>query len=461
MASRNNCDYFGKHKHKYGFVEIENPDSDSDFNAPEYLLRKATPEQRRTMLINTIADDNHHVFPIACLADTFAVSERTIQTDLKLLRKKSLIKILPCFDGKVQSASKMIYIGPIRTIEAKRMKAELLYDPTKTGGIRDFDWADYSFMPYKGVYGELEMDEAMAKQDINRQIYNHSNTKTYEFLRLNLKKTYSKIDETNHPTIVSEDEEKKLICLDANDSFSFNFYDFTIGGYLVFKKANTRFASILLSCNSKTLGNVKRRKAYDFTFSKRTSDINGQYDDRLDVSCRVVERRKQRETYSLPSDVSFRDGLDSDMDEISSLYIKSFDETYKDILRDLAFKSASIKKTAEEFRKGNDKFCLAICDRKLIGFVSYNEAVLDNPDFSFAGEITGIYVLKEHQNKGIGTALMDMTIKENNRKQMLLSVVDITKKAETFLKHYGFKSIAKKTKKINDQEITESTFLLF
>lgn len=64
MASLNNSDYLGKHKHKYGFVEIENPESDYDFNAPEYLLRKATPEQRRTMMINIIADDNHHVFPI-------------------------------------------------------------------------------------------------------------------------------------------------------------------------------------------------------------------------------------------------------------------------------------------------------------------------------------------------------------------------------------------------------------
>lgn len=134
MASRNHSDYLGKHKHKYGFVEIENPESDYDFNAPEYLLRKATPEQRRTMLINTIADDNHHVFSIAYLADVFAVSERTIQTDLNLLRKTNLIKILPNFDGKVQSASKMIYVGPIRTKEAKRMKAELLYNPIKTGG---------------------------------------------------------------------------------------------------------------------------------------------------------------------------------------------------------------------------------------------------------------------------------------------------------------------------------------
>ena len=40
MASLNNSDYLGKHKHKYGFVEIENPESDYDFNAPEYLLKK-------------------------------------------------------------------------------------------------------------------------------------------------------------------------------------------------------------------------------------------------------------------------------------------------------------------------------------------------------------------------------------------------------------------------------------
>jgi hypothetical protein len=38
--------------------------------------------------------------------------------------------------------------------------------------------------------------------------------------------------------------------------------------------------------------------------------------------------------------------------------------------------------------------------------------------------------------------------------------MDINKKAKTFFKHYGFKLIATKTKKINDQEITESTFLL-
>lgn len=135
--------------HKYGFIKIPNPETEYDFEVPENLLRKPTPEQRRVMMVNRIAEGDHgsYVFTIAMFAEAFAISKRTVQSDLRLLESRGWIRIESTYEGKKQIASKMTYIGPMRREEEKRMTSALLYDSEESYGIRDFDWADYSFGP--------------------------------------------------------------------------------------------------------------------------------------------------------------------------------------------------------------------------------------------------------------------------------------------------------------------------
>lgn len=88
-------------------------------------------------MVNMIAEGDHgsHVFPIAMFAKAFAISERTVQSDLRLLESRGWIRIEPTYEGKKQIASKMTYIGPVRREEEKRMTSALLYDSEESHGI--------------------------------------------------------------------------------------------------------------------------------------------------------------------------------------------------------------------------------------------------------------------------------------------------------------------------------------
>ena len=49
------------HKNKFGFVEIENPvyyNNSYNYSPPQFLMRKATPEERREMVVNYIIRRN-------------------------------------------------------------------------------------------------------------------------------------------------------------------------------------------------------------------------------------------------------------------------------------------------------------------------------------------------------------------------------------------------------------------
>ena len=49
------------HKNKFGFVEIENPvyyNNNYNHAPPQFLMRKATPEERREMVVNYIIRRN-------------------------------------------------------------------------------------------------------------------------------------------------------------------------------------------------------------------------------------------------------------------------------------------------------------------------------------------------------------------------------------------------------------------
>ena len=137
------------HKNKFGFVEIENPvyyNNSYNYSPPQFLMRKATPEERREMVVNYIIRRNGKPISLDNLADKLAVSKRTIQLLMKSLKDEGLIDVQPTFDkqGK-QRHNSYRYIGPHVEKFGSGLTIGMLYDVKNRAGFRDWDWEEYSY----------------------------------------------------------------------------------------------------------------------------------------------------------------------------------------------------------------------------------------------------------------------------------------------------------------------------
>ena len=137
------------HKHMYGFVEIENPeyyDNHDCFAPPVFLMRKATPEERREMVINYIIRRRGKPIDLEKLAVKLAVSKRTIQSLMRRLKDDQLIEVKPNFDeaGR-QIRSSYLYIGPKCETYGSGLTIGMLYDLENRAGFRDWEWDDFSY----------------------------------------------------------------------------------------------------------------------------------------------------------------------------------------------------------------------------------------------------------------------------------------------------------------------------
>ena len=143
------------HKNKFGFVEIENPeyyDNNYYFSPPEFLMRKATPEERREMVVNYIIRRDGKSINLEKLAAKLAVSKRTIQSLMRSLKEEGLIEVFPNYEqnGR-QGHNSYRYIGPPTEKFGSGLTIGMLYDLKNRAGFRDWDWDDFSYKN-KGDY---------------------------------------------------------------------------------------------------------------------------------------------------------------------------------------------------------------------------------------------------------------------------------------------------------------------
>ena len=143
------------HKNKFGFIEIENPeyyDNNYYFSPPEFLMRKATPEERREMVVNYIIRRDGKPIDLEKLAAKLAVSKRTIQSLMKSLKEEGLIEVLPNYgqNGR-QGHNSYRYIGTPTEKFGSGLTIGMLYDLKNRAGFRDWDWDDFSYKN-KGYY---------------------------------------------------------------------------------------------------------------------------------------------------------------------------------------------------------------------------------------------------------------------------------------------------------------------
>ena len=145
--------YYGnkRHKEKYGFIEIENPEyykkgNRYDYVGPEFLMRKPTPEERKEIIVNYIIAHNGKYIDMFVLAEKLCISERLMQMTIKSLREEGIIEVIHTFDdaGK-QLRNKYRYIGAPCERYGAGLTLDMLYDPENKAGFRDWDWENFKF----------------------------------------------------------------------------------------------------------------------------------------------------------------------------------------------------------------------------------------------------------------------------------------------------------------------------
>ena len=159
------------HKNKYGFIEIENPEYYNNnycFSPYEFLMRKATPEERREMVVNYIICRDGKPINLEKLAAKLAVSKRTIQSLMKSLKEDGLIDVLPNYEqnGR-QGHNSYRYIGPPTDKFGSGLTIGMLYDIKNRAGFRDWDWDEFSYKN-KGEYDLMDLYAAKSYRRVTR-----------------------------------------------------------------------------------------------------------------------------------------------------------------------------------------------------------------------------------------------------------------------------------------------------
>ena len=159
------------HKNKFGFVEIENPeyyDNNYCFSPSEFLMRKATPEERREMVVNYIIRRDGKPINLEKLAAKLAVSKRTIQSLMRSLKEEGLIEVLPNYEqnGR-QRHNSYRYIGSPTEKFGSGLTIGMLYDLKNRAGFRDWEWDEFSYKN-KGDYDLMDLYSAKSYRRITR-----------------------------------------------------------------------------------------------------------------------------------------------------------------------------------------------------------------------------------------------------------------------------------------------------
>lgn len=132
---------YDKPKNHHGFVYIR---SGKEGNVPIWELRKPTPDERLSIIENYIRmHGNEGPIKVSFFAEKLGVSDRTIQSILRLLEEKKAVTIEPVFNGNGKQQGNLYHwtgnVDPI--IGGPTM--EMLYKRYDSYGFRSFTWDDY------------------------------------------------------------------------------------------------------------------------------------------------------------------------------------------------------------------------------------------------------------------------------------------------------------------------------
>lgn len=132
---------FDKPKNHHGFVYVRVGKEDK---VPQWEMRKPTPDERLSIIENYIRmHGKEGPIKVFFFAEKLGVSDRTIQSILRLLEEKKAITIEPVFNKNGKQQGNLYHwtgnVDPI--IGGPTM--EMLYKRYDSYGFRSFTWDDY------------------------------------------------------------------------------------------------------------------------------------------------------------------------------------------------------------------------------------------------------------------------------------------------------------------------------
>lgn len=140
-----------------------------------------------------------------------------------------------------------------------------------------------------------------------------------------------------------------------------------------------------------------------------------------------------------------------DAKSIVEINIKEWKNTYKGIFLDKFLENLSEKEESVEKCKNKiNEYIVGKINNKIVGFLGYND--------NYA-EIYALYIDKEYQRKGIGTALINFAFEnlKPNYKYVLISSL-VQNDANLFYKKIGGKLIDKVNFSLGNNEYEENLY---
>ena len=131
-------------------------------------------------------------------------------------------------------------------------------------------------------------------------------------------------------------------------------------------------------------------------------------------------------------------------------------ETYPGLMPREYLEKRSLQKCEETARAFPDNTLVALDGDKVAGFLSYAPEARDFVSVRPASEVVALYVLRDHQGKGVGGVLLDRALELLPEKKVALFVLRGNEQAIGFYRHRGFRFTGRElTQKVTGGELTE------
>lgn len=149
-----------------------------------------------------------------------------------------------------------------------------------------------------------------------------------------------------------------------------------------------------------------------------------------------------------------------DSNQIIQINIDSWKETYKNIFDEKLLNNLDNKKeeSIEKCKNKINEYIVYEINNKVVGFLKYGKNKKNYSD-EYA-EIYALYVDKNYQKQGIGTKLINYSLKllKKDYKYILVSTL-IKNKANEFYKKQGFKQISTTSFKLENKSYKENLYI--
>ena len=157
-------------KNHHGFVFVYA--GRNKYNQRCYEIRKPTNEQRRTIVFGYLKDHPLEEVRVSFLSEKLGVSDRTIQSDIRSLEEKGIIKRIPVVGENLKQQANRYDCRYGSQYPPHTCTLENLYKPTNPAGFRTWSWDDFKMNEGKSqeqLYGQyMELIDEKSSLDDSR-----------------------------------------------------------------------------------------------------------------------------------------------------------------------------------------------------------------------------------------------------------------------------------------------------